>query len=144
MSEGPASLRVMTQDMTTTDLRHPVLDLETAAMHRWLSGDPSGFLEISAPDVVYFDPGLESRLDGIDALTAHYEAARGQIFADRFRFVNPLVQEHGDIAVLTFNFLSWSGEDEPMRWNCTEVYRRAADSWRIIQTHWSFAATAPA
>jgi hypothetical protein len=26
-----------------------------------------------------------------------------------------------------------------VRWNCTEVYRHEGDTWRIIQTHWSFA-----
>jgi hypothetical protein len=33
---------------------------------------------------------------------------------------------------------SWGGTDDAFRWNCTEVYRRDAGGWRIIQTHWSF------
>jgi len=47
-----------------------ILALEKEALRRWCDGDPSGFLELSAPDVVYFDPSLERRLDGLDALTA--------------------------------------------------------------------------
>jgi hypothetical protein len=42
----------------------------------------------------------------------------------------------GDAAVLTFNYVGYVGE-EVHRWNCTEVYRRTGDTWRIIQTHWS-------
>ncbi len=33
---------------------------------------------------------------------------------------------------------SIAGSEEALRWNCTEVYRRAAGRWEIIQTHWSF------
>ncbi len=54
-----------------------------------------------------------------------------------YELLNPHVQVCGDIAVLTFNYISWTGERE-CRWNCTEVYRHDAEGWRIIQTHWSF------
>ncbi len=128
----------MPEDLTQTDVRHPVLELETAAMHRWLSGDPDGFLEISAADVVYTDPYRERWLVGREALAEVYAQVRGQVFADRFAFVEPRVLEQGDIAVLTFGFVSWVA-DEPTRWHCTEVYRRTGDSWRIVATHWSYA-----
>ncbi|MGN8244738.1 YybH family protein [Cellulomonas soli] len=131
----------MAIDVTTSTLAHPVLELERSAMHRWLEGDPDGFLEISAPDVVYFDPTLPARLDGLEALTGLYSQLRGQVHAARFAFVEPRVQEHGELAVLTFNFVSWDSTDTPLRWNCTEVYRRTATSWEIIQTHWSFTQT---
>ncbi len=102
-----------------------IIAMEKAALTRWGKGDPSGFLEISAPEVVYFNPYLERRLDGLDALTGDYEALRGTIFFDRFELLNPLVQFVEDMAVLTFNYVSYKDE-EPDRWNCTEVYRRIA------------------
>lgn len=114
-----------------------IIAMETAALERWGRGDPGGFLEISAPDVVYFDPYREQRVDGIEALTRLYQTFWGQIHIDRFQLLNPLVQVCGDVAVLTFNYISWSGQDTD-RWNCTEVYRRDDDQWRIIQTHWSY------
>jgi hypothetical protein len=48
--------------------------------------------------------------------------------------------------VLTFQFVSWGGSENALRWNCTEVYRRAAGRWLIVQTNWSFtgAGKAPA
>jgi len=113
-----------------------LLELERAALERWGNGDPSGFLEISAPEVVYFDPTLAQRLDGLEALRAHYEQLRGQIHLDRFELLNPRVQECGDAAVLTFNFCGYSG-NVISRWNCTEVYRKTTGGWRIIQSHWS-------
>ncbi len=126
-------------EMSSQDaaLQEELMALERGAMERWLRGDPSGFLEISAPDVVYFDPYREWRVDGLEALTRIYEELRGKIFAARFELLNPRVQQVGDAAVLTFNFVSYGGDD-PLRWNCTEVYRRDPAGWRIIQSHWSY------
>ena len=114
-----------------------IIDVERAALDRWGKGDPSGFLEICAPDVVYFDPFLERRIDGLAALTVHYEGIRGTIHIDRYELLNPLVQGDERLRVLTFNYVSWGNEGES-RWNCTETYRRDAAGWRIIQTHWSY------
>ena len=116
-----------------------ILALERVALARWCQGDPSGFLDISAPDVTYFDPFVVQRLDGLEALTRYYEGLRGRISASRWEIVAPRVQRVGDAAVLTFRFHSWGGSENALRWNCTEVYRRAAGRWSIIQTHWSFA-----
>jgi ketosteroid isomerase-like protein len=115
-----------------------VIALETAALKRWLAGDPSAFLEISDEDVVYFDPFLGRRLDGLAALTNYYQALRGKINAPRFEIVNPKTQAFAEAVVLTFNFVSWSESGEATGWNCTEVYARRGDAWKIVQTHWSF------
>jgi hypothetical protein len=88
--------------------------------------------------VVYFDPGQETRIDGREALGKYYEAIRGKVSIDRFELLNPLVQQIGDAAVLTFNFVSYGRDEDEYRWNCTEVYRRSGKQWQIIQTHWSF------
>jgi ketosteroid isomerase-like protein len=115
-----------------------VLALERAALDRWGKGDPDGYLEINAPDVTYFDPFVEHRLDGIAALTTWYDQVRGQIKIDRDEIVDPLIQAIGDAAILTFQFVSY-GSEGAMRWNCTEVYRRIDGAWKIAHSHWSFA-----
>ncbi len=119
------------------DIPSHIIAMECAALERWIHGDPSGFLEICAPDIVYFDPYREKRVDGLEALTALYKELWGKILLDRFELLNPLVQVVGDAAVLTFNYVSYAGEAE-YRWNCTEVYRQNGDQWQIIQTHWSY------
>lgn len=120
----------------TNDAIATIIDMERAALDRWGKGDPSGFLEISASDVVYFDPFLDHRIDGLESLTSYYETLRGKIRIDRDELICPNVQMCGEAAVLTFNYVSYTGKTQ-MRWNCTEVYRRQGDHWRIIQTHWS-------
>jgi hypothetical protein len=118
------------------EIRKTIIELERGALDRWAKGDPDGFIELSSPDVAYFDPFIERRLDGIEALGRYYEALRGKILIDRYEILNPKVQLAGDTAVLTFNFVSYGGGES--RWNCTEVYHRTDNDWRIIQTHWSF------
>jgi ketosteroid isomerase-like protein len=115
-----------------------IIAMECAALDRWGAGDPSGFLEICAPDVVYFDPYLEMRIDGREALAEYYEGIRGKVSTERYKLLNPLVQLVGDVAVLTFNYVSYGGTEDEHRWNSTEVYQRTPEGWRIIQTHWSF------
>ena len=119
------------------EIASTIIAMESAALERWGNGDPSGFLEICAHDVVYFDPYLEMRIDGLEALTQLYKTIWGQVHFDRFELLNPCVQTDGELAVLTFNFISYAG-DQNTRWNCTEVYRRAENRWEIIQTHWSY------
>ena len=122
----------------TTGIAQTIIELERRALERWGKGDPSGFLEISADDVVYFDPYQSRRLNGIDELRALYESIRGQVQIARFELIDPRVQAVEGMAVLTFNYVAQGTNEATSRWNCTEVYRRDAGTWRIIQTHWSF------
>jgi hypothetical protein len=120
------------------NLLDEVVALERAALDRWGQGDPDGYLEINAADMSYFDPFVESRVDGLRALTEWYEQIRGNIKIDRDEIVNPRVQAVGDAAILTFQFVSY-GSEGSVRWNCTEVYQRFVDAWRIVHSHWALA-----
>ena len=119
-----------------------ILAMERAALDRWGSGDPSGFCEICAPDVSYFDNNLERRLDGLATLASLYEQARGKVHLDRYELLNPKVQLHDNGAVLTYNFVGYA-QGKAHRWNCTEVYQRTGAGWRIIHTHWSVTQHSP-
>ena len=121
-----------------TEIFITLLAMEHAALDRWGRGDPSGFLEISDEDVVYFDPFRERRVDGLPALSALYESFRGQVQLESYEILNPKVQTWNGGAVLTFNYTSLSKSGKTTRWNCTEVYRLTDAGWRIIQSHWSF------
>lgn len=117
-------------------LAETIIAIEKKALEQWNQGNPSAFLEISADDVVYFDPFMEQRLDGLEKLTKLYESLRGQIKVDKYEMINPKVQAAGEMAVLTYNYVAYFDQGE-LKWNCTEVYRLDNKQWRIIQTHWS-------
>jgi hypothetical protein len=124
------------QNMDSSKVSETILAMERAALDRWGKGDPSGFLEISAPDVCYFDPFMEKRIDNLEGLTKLYESIRGQVKVDTYELVNPRVQVVGDAAVLTFNYEA-KAAGKLFKWNCTEVYAKRNGKWQIIQTHWS-------
>ncbi len=120
-----------------------IIDTERAALDRWRQGDPHGFLEIIADDYTYFDPSLDERVDGREAISGIYEAIRGQVSFPAFELIDPRVQVEGDVAVLTFNFTSSPPESagpeiDLDRWHATEIFRRLDGEWRLISTHWSF------
>jgi len=132
---GPMGHQRMTQ-AEAEEIASTVLAMERAALDRWCSGDPSGFLDITAPEVVYFDPDQQRRVDGIDSLTALFEGMRGKVRVDRYELIDPDIQVSGTTAVLTYNYVAYVG-NQPHRWNCTEVYCRRGEHWWITQTHWS-------
>ncbi len=118
------------------DVADTLIAMERAALDRWGKSDPSGYLEISAPEVVYFDPFLERRIDGREALADYSETLRGKVQLDRQELINPRVQLYGEAAVLTFNSMPYFTGGR-LGWNCTEVYQHTAENWHIVQTHWS-------
>jgi ketosteroid isomerase-like protein len=120
-----------------------IITLERAALDRWGQGDPQGYLEIMAAEVTYFDPTLEARVDGLQAMQDLLVPFTGKIRVDRYDMINPRVQRHGDAALLTFNLASYRRQADGterlvVRWNSTETYARIDGRWRIIHSHWSY------
>jgi uncharacterized protein (TIGR02246 family) len=131
------------QQSTGTFDPNQIIAMERAALDRWGKGDPQGFFEIMAPEATYFDPNLDRRLDGAQAIANYIKPFTGKIKVDRYDMINPTVQHHGDIAILTFNLVSYlqppgSPVQPTVRWNSTETYARINGQWRIIHSHWSY------
>ncbi|MDD2437038.1 MAG: nuclear transport factor 2 family protein [Massilibacteroides sp.] len=122
---------------TNENIVQKIIALEKNALERWNLGDPDGYLALSANDVTYFDPSLDQRLDGLEALKKYYEPARGLVHVSKYEMLNPQVSTSKEMAVLTFNLHSYY-DGKVQKWNCTEVYRLEKDGqWKIVQTHWS-------
>lgn len=134
------------QDVDPLDpsaLLEHLMGLERAAMARWGSGDPDGFLELSADDVTYIDPWVSRWIASKAELAELYRGLRGQVHIESSEFLEPRIVAVGDMAVLCFRFVS-RGSEGPKAWNTTEVYRREADGrWRIVHTHWSLTGVGP-
>ncbi len=136
-SYSPTFGRIYTRFMAT--IPDTILALEKAALDRWGKGDPSGYLELYAPDVSYFDPAVAGRIDGLDAMQQYYAPFTGKISVDRFEYLNPHVKVNGDIAILTYNLISHGrgAEGAPAvrtRWNVTEVYEPLGGDWKIVHS----------
>ena len=116
----------------TTDARtsaDQILTLERAALDRWGNGDPSGFLDLYAADITYFDPLTAARIDGHSAMVDYYGPWTGKIRVARYEMLNPHVVVDGDLALLTYNLVNYihdaqGAETVGSCWNSTAVYRR--------------------
>ncbi len=144
----PSGLELASPPVDLGRLGDPVLlellALEDAAMERWRRGDPWGFWELSAPEVTYFDPETDGRVDGTDGLRGLYAAVEGKVLYDVSEYIAPKVQAFGEVAVLSYQYRSASFQDDgsvgqDTRWNTTEVFARIDGRWRIVHTHWSYA-----
>jgi uncharacterized protein (TIGR02246 family) len=120
--------------------------LERAAVDRWITLDPAGYLHLYAPEITYFDPTTEKRVDGREAIEQRLIPLKNvklPFVEPRYEMIDPKVQRHGDAAVLTFNLVNYGklpgqAESALSRWNATEVYSRIDGRWRIVHSHWSF------
>lgn len=121
-----------------------IVALERAALDRWNNGDPGGYLDTYAPEVTYFDPTTEKRIDGIEAMRAYYAPLAGKIHSDRYEMRNVSVQHHGDAVALSYNLynfgVTFGGQPvNPNRpWNSTKIYARINGGWKIVHDHWSY------
>lgn len=120
------------------DISETIVALEKSALEKWNQGDPSGYLNLSAEDVTYFDPSLEQRLDGLDSLKKYYKPIEGKVNVSKYEMLDPKVTAMNNMAVLTFSLRTYK-DDSVSKWNCTEVYRlEPGGKWKIVHTHWSF------
>ncbi len=115
-----------------------IIALEKAALERWSKGDTSGFAALSTDEMTYFDPTLDTRLDGGDAFKEYMSSLHGKFHIDRYEILNPKVQWYGDTGILTFNLNNYSLDGKiTSRWNSTEVYHQIKGEWKLIHSHWS-------
>jgi uncharacterized protein (TIGR02246 family) len=120
-----------------------ILSLENQAMERWRNGDPGGFVELSAEDITYVDPGLASPIIGLEQYRSYMQQVQGKIHYQGSEFIDPKIVTIGDAAVLSYNYrsteLTPSGTVlNQTPWNASEVYFRRDGQWKIVHTHWSF------
>src|SRR2546430_3065777 len=116
--------------------------LERSALDRWIKLDPQGYFGLQAPEVTYFDPFTERRVDGLDATQvrlAPMKKMKSPFRDPRYDMIDPKVQHHGDVALLTFNLVNYGnppGAPERFlpRLNSTEPYPPIGLPWEIIHT----------
>lgn len=124
--------------METQKVAMEIIALEKAALEKWNQGDPSSYLALCSKRITYFDPYHPKRLDGFEVMEKYYKSIWGEVQVDKYEMIDPVVEVCGDTAVLSYNLISCSGEEET-RWNCTEVYNKEENGpWKIIHNHWSF------
>ncbi len=120
-----------------------IFSLENAAMERWRNGDPMGFVELCAEEIIYIDPGLNKPITGLEEYRAYMKPIVGLIQYQKSEFISPKLVRLGEATLLTYNYRSSHLDPDgnfisETPWNCTEVYFQRKEEWKIVHTHWSF------
>jgi hypothetical protein len=128
------------------DIETELLSAERAVLDRWLQADTAAYGRRFDEDATYFDTYAPARIDGRDALERHLGgiaqsmrqllASRGKQALDRHEMLRPRVQQFGDVAILTYDWVAHFDADS-QAWRATVVYRRDGDDWRVAHAHWS-------
>ncbi|HCY75445.1 MAG TPA: hypothetical protein DHV28_05950 [Ignavibacteriales bacterium] len=114
-----------------------IITKEKAILDRWITGDTFGFIEAAAEEITYFDPGLEKRCTGKKEFHNWIAAFNGTFSFPNYELLDPQVQMHGDVGVLTFNFIGIMKDGSKEYFNTTEVYKLINGDWKLISSHWS-------
>ena len=126
-----------TGDSTQMTPQEIIIAKEKAILDRWITGDTFGFIEAAAEEITYFDPGLEKRCTGKKAFHAWIAAFNGSFSFPNYELSDPQVQMHGDVGILTFNFIGFMKDGGKEYFNTTEVYKLNEGEWQLISSHWS-------
>lgn len=115
-----------------------IIAMEKAMLDRWGTGDTDSFLELAAPEITYFDPSLEKRLDGREAFEKFLAPLKGTFRVPKYEMIDPKVQVHGEAAVLSYNMIDYDETGiNTFRMNVTEVYARHDGRWMLVHSHFS-------
>jgi hypothetical protein len=79
-----------------------IIAKEKAALDRWSQGDTYGYIELGADEITYFAEGSDTLIVGFEAFKAANEPLHGKFTIPRYEMIEPRVQLHGDVGVLTF------------------------------------------
>jgi ketosteroid isomerase-like protein len=112
-------------------------------MERWRTGDPWGFGEICAEDLIYIDPGRTKPLIGLEEYKEFLKQVEGKVHYQGSEFIDPRAVVIGDAALLTYNYRSSVFDEDgavlgQTPWNVTEVYFQRDGEWKIVHSHFSY------
>jgi len=115
-----------------------IIALEKAMLDRWVTGDTYSLIELAAPEITYFDPSLEKRLNGREAFERFLAPLKGTFRVPRYEIIDPKVQVYGEAAVLSYNMVDYDEKGiNAFRMNVTEVYVRRDGRWGLVHSHFS-------
>ena len=132
---------------TNDEAKAAVMEKITMAAEKWSQGEPMGYVECAAKDIVWLDElGALKPIIGSEALKKYLEPFRGQVPTHKFELLDPLFQVYDGIVIVTYRYQGIFDEEiieelldgEPAKpWKVTSVYRYVNDDWLSVHENWS-------
>lgn len=123
---------------TQDDARAAIWGKIVAANDKWASGDPMGFIDCAAPDIIWSDDlGAPLRVNGYEALKAYLETFKGQIPSHQHILIDPVFQFYGDIVIVSYRYQGTFEGETQAPWKVTSVYRYSDGDWLSVHENWT-------
>jgi len=123
---------------TSDEAKTAIMEKIKSACERWASGDPMGFLECVAQDIIWIDDlGAQIPINGKETLGKYLENFKGQIPPHKHELLDPVFQFYGEIVIVNYRYQGTSdgAPDDP--WKTTSVYRYIDGDWLSVHENWS-------
>ncbi len=122
---------------TSDEAKAAVMEKITMASEKWSKGDPTGYVECAAKDIVWVDElGATNPVSGYEALKKYLESFKEQIPAHKFELLDPLFQVYNDIVIVTYRYQGIFEGEPANPWRITSVYRYVNDDWFSVHENW--------
>lgn len=123
---------------TAEEAKAVVMDKITMAAEKWSNGEPMGYVECAANDIVWLDElGALKPIRGSEALKEYLETFRGKVPAHKFELLEPVFQVYNDIVIVTYRYQGIFDGQPGNPWKITSVYRYENGDWLSVHENWS-------
>jgi ketosteroid isomerase-like protein len=123
---------------TADEAKAAITEKIKMANDKWASGDPMGFLECAAQDIVWIDDiAAQKPVSGYDALEKYLETLKGQIPPHEHELLDMMFQPYGNIVVVNYRYQGIFDGVPAEPWKATSVYRYQDGDWLSVHENWS-------
>lgn len=123
---------------TQDEAKSAIWEKIKTANDKWASGDPLGFMECAAPDIIWSDDlGAQNRVIGYEALKTYLEAFKGQIPPHQHVLIDPVYQFYNDIVIVSYRYQGTFEGETAAPWKVTSIYRYADGDWLSVHENWT-------
>ena len=123
---------------TVDEAKTAIMEKINSANDRWASGDPMGFMECVAQDILWMDDlGAPIPVIGKESLGKYLENFKGQIPPHQHELFNHEFQFYGEIVIVNYRYQG-TFDGAPLEpWKITSVYRYIDGDWLSVHENWS-------
>jgi len=123
---------------TVDEAKAAIMEKIKLANDKWASGDPMGFMECAAQDIIWIDDlGAQNSVSGYDTLAKYLENFKGQIPPHEHELLDMVFQYYGDIVIVNYRYQGIFDGEPADPWKVTSVFRYQDGDWLSVHENWS-------